>query len=71
MNIFLYLIIKKVYDYTNSYKNKKQQPFTAITITVYAKKVLFLVSTLSYTVDPIVQLLFIMPFRRDDNFINR
>ena len=71
MNSFPCLIIRGICDYADSHKNKKWQPFAALAAATCAKEILFLVPTLSCSNIPAIQSFFMVPFRRDDNFVGR
>jgi len=43
INSFPYLIIHRIYDYANLYKNKRWQLYTARTTAVYAKELLLII----------------------------
>jgi nucleoside phosphorylase len=41
INHFPYLVIRGIYDYSNSHKNKKWQGFTVIIVAAYTKDLLY------------------------------
>jgi hypothetical protein len=41
INYFLYLVICSIYNYSNSYKNKKWQGFAAMVAAAYIKDLLY------------------------------
>ena len=43
INDFPYLIIRGICDYTDSYKNKKWQLYTAVTVAAYVKEILSII----------------------------
>jgi hypothetical protein len=46
MDAFPCLVIRGIYDYTDSYKNKQWQPFAAAVAAAYAKELLLVIPTL-------------------------
>ncbi|EQB43682.1 hypothetical protein CGLO_17634 [Colletotrichum gloeosporioides Cg-14] len=75
MNHFPCLIIRGICDYSDSHKNKEWQGFAAIIAAAYAKDLLYQITPDTIKAEKPIpnskQAQFVMPFRRDSNFINR
>ncbi|KAF4853505.1 hypothetical protein CGCSCA4_v002369 [Colletotrichum siamense] len=75
INHFPCLIIRGIYDYSNSHKNKEWQGFAAMMAAAYAKDLLYHIALDTVEAEKPIpnskRAQFVVPFRRDSDFVNR